>query len=83
MKGGIHFIENRWFELMQLIGPPPEPNLLFELLTQVILDLKRHGRIGLQLLEKVGDSSLLVTNGVANNLRWMGCKDQPDVQLLE
>ena len=68
---------------MQLIGPPPKPDFLFELLTQVVLDLKRHGRVGLQLLEKIGDPSLLMADGMANNLRGMGGEDQSNIQLLK
>ena len=68
---------------MQLIGSPPESNLLFQLLTQVVLNLMRHGRVGLQLLQKIRDPSLLVTDGVPNNLCGMSGKDQSDIQLLE
>jgi hypothetical protein len=32
VQGIVDFIEHRWFELMQFIGPPPQSDLLFQLM---------------------------------------------------
>ena len=41
VQGVIHLIEYRWFELVQLIGAPPEPDFLLQLLTQYLAVLNR------------------------------------------
>jgi hypothetical protein len=36
MEGVVHFIQNRWLELVELIGSPPKTDLFFKLQSHAI-----------------------------------------------
>lgn len=83
VQGVIDFVQNGRFGLMQLVGAPPEQNLLRQLFSQH-LGLQRVRLLcPVQLAEQVGEGPLLFADGVADDLGGVGGEHQADVQPLQ
>ena len=83
MEGRVHLIQNRRLELMQLVGAPPQPDLFLQLATQIFLVLTGDRHVRLQPLQQMRHTSLLVPDGVANDLGGVSGEHQPDVEFLQ
>ena len=83
VQGVIHLIEHRWFELVQLIGAPPNADLFKQLLAQPLTIIKAVVFVGqpLQTLNQMGHAAVLVAHRVANNFRGVRGEHQPHIQL--
>ena len=83
MEGVVHFIQNRRLELMELIGSPPKPDLFFKLQPHAVRSTRGCRGLSLKLLKETGNAPLFMAHCMANDLRWVGCKDQTDIEFLE
>ena len=83
VQGVIHLIEHRWFELVQLIGAPPNADLFKQLLAQPLTIIKAVVFViqPLQALNEMGHAAVLGAHGVANYFRGVGGEHQPHIQL--
>ena len=83
VQGVVHLIKNRWLELVQFVGAPPETDLLFKLKTDARGFEWTAVGCRLELLQKTGDPALFVPHRVTHDLRGMGREDEADVEFLQ
>ena len=83
VQRGVDFVDHRRFELVQLIGAPPQTDLLLKLVAKVLLLLAAHRAFRLEALKQIGHPPALVTHGVAHDFGWVGRENQTDVEFLQ